>query len=131
MTNLLSPRLAQCSDGAYGIGLQFFCPGCKEDHIVWVGGGSGPRWTYNGNPERPTFAPSILIRSGHFASHWKEGDSCWCTWREEEGEDPGFACGICHSFVTDGAIQFLPDCTHALAGQTVQLPDLPQKDRPQ
>ena len=30
---------------------------------------------------------------------------------------------ICHSFVTDGRIQFLGDCTHKLAGQTVDLPD--------
>jgi hypothetical protein len=30
---------------------------------------------------------------------------------------------ICHSFVTDGRIQFLNDCTHSLAGQTVDLPD--------
>ena len=27
-------------------------------------------------------------------------------------------------FVTDGKIQFLGDCTHALAGQTVDLPDM-------
>jgi hypothetical protein len=30
---------------------------------------------------------------------------------------------VCHSFVTDGKIQFLGDCTHALAGQTVELPE--------
>jgi hypothetical protein len=29
----------------------------------------------------------------------------------------------CHSFVTNGKIQFLADCTHKLAGQTVELPD--------
>ncbi len=28
---------------------------------------------------------------------------------------------VCHSFVTDGQIQFLGDCTHKLAGQTVPL----------
>ena len=28
----------------------------------------------------------------------------------------------CHSFVTDGRIQFLTDSTHTLAGQTVPLP---------
>ena len=28
---------------------------------------------------------------------------------------------VCHSFVTDGNIQFLSDCTHSLAGQTVPL----------
>jgi hypothetical protein len=38
--------------------------------------------------------------------------------------DPRFG-SVCHSFVTDGRIQFLGDCTHALANQTVELPDLP------
>jgi len=28
---------------------------------------------------------------------------------------------ICHSFVRDGKIQFLSDCTHALSGQTIDL----------
>lgn len=28
---------------------------------------------------------------------------------------------ICHSFITDGEIQFLNDCTHKLAGHTVDL----------
>jgi len=31
----------------------------------------------------------------------------------------------CHSFVKDGHIEFLSDCTHDKAGQTVPLPDLP------
>ena len=30
----------------------------------------------------------------------------------------------CHSFIKDGQIQFLGDCTHSLAGQTVALPNL-------
>lgn len=30
---------------------------------------------------------------------------------------------ICHSFVIDGRIQFLGNCMHKLAGQTVDLPD--------
>jgi hypothetical protein len=37
------------------------------------------------------------------------------SWRDE----------VCHSFVRDGQIQFLGDCTHALKGQTVPLPDWP------
>lgn len=28
---------------------------------------------------------------------------------------------VCHSFVFDGEIRFLGDCTHALAGKTVPL----------
>lgn len=31
---------------------------------------------------------------------------------------------VCHSFVRDGRIQFLSDCTHKLANQTVDLPDI-------
>ncbi|MHC8396108.1 hypothetical protein ACYZT8_21075 [Pseudomonas sp. LB3P93] len=30
---------------------------------------------------------------------------------------------VCHSFVIDGCIQFLGDCTHELASQTVDLPE--------
>ncbi len=29
----------------------------------------------------------------------------------------------CHSFIEKGKIRFLPDCTHSLAGQTVDLPE--------
>ena len=32
----------------------------------------------------------------------------------------------CHSFVRDGGIQFLTDCEHGLAGQTVDLPAMPE-----
>lgn len=28
----------------------------------------------------------------------------------------------CHSWVTEGRIEFLADCTHSMAGQTVDLP---------
>ena len=36
--------------------------------------------------------------------------------------EPGDPPEVCHSFITDGRIQFLNDCTHALAGHTVPLP---------
>jgi hypothetical protein len=32
---------------------------------------------------------------------------------------------VCHSYVTDGKIRFLDDCTHELAGKTVELEDVP------
>lgn len=99
--------------------IRFRCPGCKDVHDVRVGG-SHP-WTWNGDVERPTFQPSILVRSGHYASHFN--GSCWCTYNAEHPDDPvSFKCAICHSFVTDGQIQFLNDCTHELAGKTVPLP---------
>lgn len=30
----------------------------------------------------------------------------------------------CHSFVRDGKIEFLGDCTHEMAGTTIELPDV-------
>lgn len=114
-------------------GFMFFCPGCKEPHQVWTSG-DGPKWGYNGNPDAPTFTPSILIRSGHYAAHFDPAkDTCWCSYYKDhpDEEDDGFTCGVCHSFVTDGNIQFLGDCTHALANQTVPIPDLPEVYRDQ
>jgi hypothetical protein len=85
-------------------GLMFWCPGCDGPHMIQHGAGPGPRWGWNGNAERPTFTPSVLVRY--------------------DGADAGIGeapPAVCHSFVTDGNIQFLHDCTHALAGQTVPL----------
>lgn len=101
--------------------VSFRCPGCDEFHQVRVEGEGRPRWGYNGNPDAPTFTPSILVRSGHFVPGYRKGDPCWCSCDEE---DPAFHCKQCHSFVTDGQIRFLSDCSHSLAGQTVELPDL-------
>lgn len=82
------------SDGA-----MFWCPGCEDIHAVRINGTGA--WGYNGNPDKPTFTPSVLVTYGHVDTR------------------------RCHSFVTDGRIQFLSDCTHALAGQTVDLPPFP------
>ena len=104
--------------------LSFKCPGCNQVHGVPVNRGGA--WGWNGDADKPTFTPSILVRSGHYASHYKDGDHCWCKFNDEHPDEPlRFKCGVCHSFVTDGRIQFLGDCTHALAGQTVDLPDWP------
>lgn len=91
---------------AEGGRLMFWCPGCDGAHQVGVGHGDGPRWGYNGDPEAPTFTPSILV-----------------TYNGRDAGIDGAPPAICHSFVTDGRIQFLGDCTHALAGQTVDIPD--------
>lgn len=107
-----------------GGGISFFCPGCGYHHAYYIGEGPGPRWQFNGDAQRPTFTPSLLIRSGHHAGNHKEGDNCWCTYNKEHPSEPApFACGVCHLFLTDGQLQFLSDCTHALAGQTVPLPE--------
>lgn len=75
--------------------LLIWCPGCDDVH------GINPQaWHWDGRTDLPTISPSILVTR------------------------PGLP-GQCHSFVTDGRIQFLGDCTHPLAGQTVDLPDVP------
>lgn len=113
--------------------LTYWCQGCEEAHSVRIradGQQVGPAWGYNGDAEKPTFSPSVLIRSGHFAAHYDaQKTGCWCTYDEElraAGEEPsGFKCRVCHTFITDGMVQFLSDCTHQFAGQTLPLPDLP------
>lgn len=99
----------------------FYCPGCKSYHEVNINGTNHPVWTFNGDYNKPTFSPSILVRSGHYTGR-EDKTNCWCTYaKEHPDEDIPFKCGICHSFITDGKIQFLGDCTHELAGQTVEL----------
>jgi hypothetical protein len=113
----------------------FQCPGCKESHAVHVepaaDGRARPVWGFNGNGDAPTFTPSVLVRTGHhvpdFADRFQQRGtepSCWCTYNAEHPNEPApFQCTVCHSFVTDGRIHFLADCTHALAGHIVDLPD--------
>jgi len=100
------------------------CPGCKQYHSLNVDPAQkGPCWGFNGDLDKPTFTPSLLVHSGHFVKGY-ETKECWCSYKERFGEDPPFACGVCHSFIRDGMIEFLNDSTHALAGQTVPLGDI-------
>jgi hypothetical protein len=99
---------------AQGGRLLFWCPGCDGAHQVQIGDGPGPRWGFNGDHDRPTFTPSILVRGTQPITD-DERD------RIMNGERITPRPTVCHSFVRDGQIQFLNDCTHALAGQTVPL----------
>ena len=67
----------------------------------------------------------MLVTSGHYLPNHK--GACWCTYNAEHPDAPApFTCHVCHSFVTDGRIRFLGDCTHALKGQTVPIPEWPE-----
>lgn len=103
----LSPVLRAAEGGR----LTFWCPGCKESHAIEHGNG---RWSWNGNVDKPTFTPSILVQYDHWMPPAVPGQPAPAS--QTQVHD------VCHSFVTDGRIQFLNDCTHALAGQTVDLP---------
>lgn len=97
MTQLLEPF----QDGNGDEGFIVECPGCKCPHsITTETPTNGPCWTFNGNEERPTFEPSLRVR--------------WTFGPEREPK-------CCHSFIRDGHWQFLIDCTHELAGQTVPM----------
>lgn len=78
----------------------FMCPGCKSPHAIraLTGPKQANAWAWNGSYDKPTFQPSILVSS-------------------DRPEDR------CHSFVTDGKIQFLSDCFHDLRNQTIEIPD--------
>lgn len=103
-----------------GGGIAFACPGCGEMHQIRVGAGPGPRWTFTGDTEFPTFRPSILVMGIDFGrgNDASEGEARRGVLRMAVQEHR------CHSFITLGNIEFLPDSTHELAGQTVPLPDL-------
>jgi len=81
-------------------GYAFRCPGCECAHFIQTNPAFNPCWTFNGDVERPTVSPSIMVRQP-----WKKNGS------------------VCHSFIKEGMIRFLNDCTHGLAGRTVELPE--------
>jgi hypothetical protein len=70
----------------------FFCMGCKCLHHF------DSRWTFNGDVEKPTFSPSLVV-CGNSPEH------------------------KCHLFIREGKIEYLSDCHHKLAGQTVEMED--------
>lgn len=97
--------------------LIFKCPGCNRNHGVRIralsspGDHHGPGWEWNGNADRPTFSPSVLV-----------------TYNGNDAGTNGAPPAICHCFVRDGQMEFLGDCTHGLAGQTVPIPPWPEGD---
>lgn len=83
------------------VGYNYYCPGCQMFHGFMTENPKGrPVWIFDGNLESPTISPSILTRF---------------PWGKDKKEE------ICHCFVKNGKIQFLGDCTHNLAGQTVDM----------
>jgi len=72
------------------------CPGCGYEHAFSLKS-EGGHHEFNLDLDNPTVSPSLLQN-----------------FRPDR---------ICHSFIKDGHIQFLNDCWHELAGQTIELPD--------
>lgn len=110
-------RNIQYSPSQYG--LTYWCQGCRELHQVIT---SGPgAWEYNNNPDAPTFHPSVKV-TGLQIYQDDRGD--WTgKWKKDASGNP--IPLICHTYITDGMVRFLEDCTHEFAGQTLPLPELP------
>lgn len=72
------------------------CPACGFMHIIRKND-----WKFNEDFNKPTFSPSIKVETIYAGNPV-----------------------LCHSFIREGRIQFLNDCTHELAGQTVDLLDV-------
>ena len=78
-------------------------------------------WTFDGNLDVPTFSPSFkhegvqrVFVDGKWTGEWK---------RDETGNTIPY---VCHYVLTAGILNFCGDCSHALAGKHVPLPQLPQ-----
>ena len=100
----LSAKLRSVAGGR----IAYWCQGCRSSHAIRVQGTEHPLWTWDGNVDAPTFNPSVLVTYS--------------------GADTGADDAPperCHTFIHAGMVQFLSDCTHAFAGQTVPLPDWP------
>lgn len=100
-----SSKISRTEDGKW----LYWCPGCKCGHWFQTAPYGPPTWELTGSLSCPTVRASIL------------------TWWTDDGLD---AEGnrlrvpkdhLCHSYITEGQIQFLDDCTHELAGQTVPM----------
>lgn len=103
---------------ARGRRVHFWCPGCDKAHGVVVETTDG--WGFNGDLERPTFTPSVKVTG----VQWDPTSEFH---RPTHAVPPG-GTTVCHSYVREGRIEFLADSTHALAGQTVDLPPWPYTD---
>jgi Family of unknown function (DUF6527) len=93
------PLIVPISNATSWYSHAFWCPACKTGHVINLEPARGePLWTLSGTPEAPTVRASVLVKSGN-----ADGPT------------------VCHLFITDGQIQYLSDCTHQLAGQTVSM----------
>lgn len=99
-------------------GFGHWCPGCNSGHEIDVAGRhgvdaakwAGPKWTFDGNMEMPTFTPSVNLQINP---------------KNHKHYNPDVGSIVCHYNITAGKIIFHGDCTHALKGQTVDLPEIP------
>lgn len=80
----------------------FICPGCNHEHAF-----NEKTWTWNRDYNKPTLWPSYLMYGSRF---------------DKNKNSVPF---VCHSYIKEGKIEYLDDCTHHLRNQIIELPDYP------
>lgn len=93
---------------------RFYCPGCQCSHFVLI---ALDGWEWNGDEERPTILPSVHS-VGVEPCTPEELD------RLMAGEVVKPRDITCHLWIKNGKIEYQPDSTHALSGQTVDMEDV-------
>lgn len=86
------------------------CVACKW-HQIPKRREPGSTWNYNGNPECPTFTPSV--------------NEC-INPTESPHHNPRVPMRRCHYIITNGMIAYCGDCTHEYAGKTVPMIECPE-----
>ena len=112
-------KLRDEEDGQYS----FMCLGCGHRHHIATQEPfeNGAIWSWNGSMDRPTFQPSYLCTGDKWTppvtpeNHAEFKAAPWQQTRMPY---------VCHSFIAEGRIQYLSDCTHEFSGQTVDLPEM-------
>jgi hypothetical protein len=80
----------------------FFCPGCKANHVIDTTPSKNRAYhVLTGTFANPTIRASVMSNPKNLPGRPR-----------------------CHSFVTNGVIDYLNDCTHELSGKKVKLPPL-------
>lgn len=123
-------KIAPITKEGQKIGWMLFCPACKCGHAIQTStergvydrdGKMGDTWTLNGSLDKPTIRASLLVKGNRWDPPVHEGNIQ--EWRRQPWEQHEVST-VCHSFVTDGRIEFLGDCTHDLKGKTVDLEEV-------
>lgn len=115
MMGQVSSKLRRYTDG-----YTHWCPACREMHKL------PDSWSFtNRDLEFPTFQPSfkhtgLKLNKDENGKWIGEGKDAWLY--DAQGKP---IPEICHYILTNGVLNFCPDCTHSMAGKTVPLPELP------
>lgn len=98
---------AHLTENETGRYLSVMCPGCGHPHTMTLIPNPGGRgWAFDGDLVRPTVTPSLSVNA--------------------RGKYHVDGAHVCHSWIKNGRIRFLPDTTHRLSGREVDLPPYPE-----